>query len=196
MDPQRVEEFRRKLREGRPVRVRNGQVLFEEGRPSAEKSSGTKSVASAANESPPAQQGVVVKPHEWGSEAFYQTESGMARALAEQALLSREYPGFALEVDEDGTPYAHGQLGPTAQIRGCYHILIALPPRYGQGALPAVHVLEPPLRAGAPHRYQDGSLCLDHSGSFNRRSTLLTLLGWVTVWLLLYEGWLETGVAW
>lgn len=89
MDPQRVEEFRRKLREGRPVRVRNGQVLFEERRPSVEKGSSTKPVASAANESPPAQQGVVVKPHEWGSEAFYQTESGMARALAEQALLSQ-----------------------------------------------------------------------------------------------------------
>lgn len=41
--------------------------------------------------------------------------------------------------------------------------------------------------------YNDGSLCVDHSGAFTPRSTLITFLAWVSVWLVLYEGWLETG---
>jgi hypothetical protein len=189
MDSRRIEEFRRKLREGRPVRVIGGQVVLD-GPPS-------NTQPTAADQPPtlPAQ-GVQVKPHEWGATPFYGTVEGEARALKEQALLAREYPGFAMDVDDDGTPYVHGWLGPTETLRGSYHVLFVLPPGYGQGVMPSVHVLEPTLRAGAPHRYQDGSLCLDHSSAFTRRSTLLTILAWVSVWLVLYEGWRDTGTAW
>lgn len=142
-----------------------------------------------------------VKPHEWGSveipsDPFYLRPEGEARALTEQALLAREYPGFQLDVDDDGTPYAHGWIGPTDELQARYHVLVVLPPGYGSGVLPRSYVLEPPLRQGAPHLFQDGSLCLDHSGAFTRKSTVVTFLAWVSVWLHLYEGWLETGARW
>jgi hypothetical protein len=190
MNPQRIEEFRRKLREGRPVRVINGQVLLDQQAIAGAPEPGT----GATVEAP---QGVQVKPHDWGAEApFYATRSGEARALQEQALLAREYPGFMMDVHPDGTPYVHGFLGPTPLLRNAYHVFVPIPPGYGRGVMPAVHVLEPKLREGAPHMFADHSLCLDHSGAFTRKSTLLTLLGWATVWLVLYEGWLDTGVRW
>lgn len=191
MDPAKVEEFRKKLRAGRPVRVTNGQVVIEEGAATPGNASG---VATPATGQP---QGVQVKPHEWGtSEQFYATPEGEARALAEQALLAREYPGMLLDIDDDGTPYVHGWIGPNQQLRSAYHILISLPPGYGRGVPPRAYVLEPELRLGAPHRYTDGSLCLDHSGSFTQKSSVVTFLAWVSVWLVLYEGWCETGTAW
>jgi hypothetical protein len=194
MNPQRIEEFRRKLREGRPVRVVNGHMVLEQ--------------APAGAAAPPdgagaaaAPQGVQVKPHEWGAIAgadlpLYATAGGEARALAERALLAREYPGFTMDVDDDGTPFAHGWIGPTAYLTSTYHLLLVIPPGYGRGVMPAVHVLEPRLRPGAPHLFGDGSLCLDHSGAFTAKSTLLTLLAWASVWLVLYEGWLQTGNRW
>lgn len=127
---------------------------------------------------------------------FYATWDGRARAFKEQALLAAEYPGFTMDVDDDGTPFAHGWIGPSATLTGAYHVLLVLPPGYGQGVMPWVHVLEPRLAPGAPHIYRDGSLCLDHSGAFTRRSTLLTVLAWVSVWLVLYEGWRATGIRW
>lgn len=185
MDPQRLEEFRRKLREGRPARVVNGEVIPAEAK------------AAPPDKKPPLPQGVLVKPHQWGSAApCYESAEGQKRLLTEQQLLRKEYPQFQLDIDEDGTPYAHGWLGPTETLQQRYHVLLTLPPGYGYGVLPQAHVLEPPLRSGAPHLYSDGSLCLDHSGAFTRRSTLVTFLAWVTLWLCLYEGWLETGTAW
>lgn len=119
-----------------------------------------------------------------------------SRLITEQALLVREYPGFEMEVHESGTVYVHGWVGPNATLRGAYNVLVALPPTYGDGTMPVSHVVEPELRQGAPHTFTDGSLCLDHSGAFTRRSTLVTYLGWVSTWLHLYEDWLETGRKW
>lgn len=127
---------------------------------------------------------------------FYLAPGGESRALTEQALLGAEYPQFVMDVDDDGTPFAHGWIGPTAYLRGTYHVLIVLPPGYGNGVLPRAHVLEPTLRVGAPHRFSDGSLCLDHSGAFTKKSTIVTFLAWVSIWLHLYEDWLETGRPW
>lgn len=97
-----------------------------------------------------------------------------------------------------GLLYLHGWIGPSPQINGRYHVIVSIPPGYGRGVMPRGYVLEPPLRRGAPHLYSDGSLCLDHSGAFGARSTLVTFLAWATVWLTLHEGWLETGkkTAW
>lgn len=189
MDPQKLEEFRRKLREGRPARVVNGEVVASEA---------SEAPRAAEGKAPPpvSPQGVVVKPHQWGAAPVLATGEGAERVLKEQQLLLQEYPGFQMDVDEEGTPFASGVLGPNATLRQAYQVLLLLPPGYGHGALPQAFVLSPALRAGAPHRYSDGSLCLDHSGSFTRRSTLVTLLAWVTVWLCLYEGWLESGVPW
>ena len=57
MDPQRIEEFRRKLREGRPVRVVGGRVVLD---------GSTPATPGAPAPPPPSATGVQVKPHEWG----------------------------------------------------------------------------------------------------------------------------------
>ncbi|MGM0578207.1 MAG: hypothetical protein ACQEXJ_20960 [Myxococcota bacterium] len=194
MDRARLEEFRRKLREGRPVRVVDGEVKLAGAGARAGQSAGGDRKQRPEREP----QGVRVKPHEWGaaSASLHATEAGQRRALAERDLLAREYPGFVMDVDDDGTVFAHGWIGPTENLKGSYHVLLVMPPGYGQGVMPVVHVLEPPLRADAPHRFRDGSLCLDHSGAFTRRSTLVTILAWVSVWLVLYEGWIQSGRSW
>lgn len=102
------------------------------------------------------------------NEQFYADEKGERRALQEQRILAKQYPGFVMDVDDDGTPYAHGWIGPNASLKGRYHVLLLMPPGYGRGVMPIAYVLEPELRPGAPHRYQNGSLCLDHSGAFTR----------------------------
>src|SRR5262249_9547903 len=130
------------------------------------------------------------------TEPFYAQPQGEARAFTEQALLAQEYPGFVMDVDDDGTPYAHGWIGPGGYLRRGYHVLILMPPGYGNGVPPRAYVLEPELRPNAPHRFSDLSLCLDHSNAFTRKSTIVTFLAWVSVWLHLYEDWLETGVSW
>jgi hypothetical protein len=194
MNPQRIEEIRKKLREGSRAWVNKGDVTVE-GAPAPE---AAPAPAPSSGAPAPAPGGFRVKPHNWGAEAapFYESATGEARALAEQGLLVREYPGFEMDVDDDGMPYAHGWIGPNENLRSAYHLLLVIPPAYGRGAMPAAYVLEPRLRLDAPHIFQDGSLCLDHSGAFTRKSTLVTLLAWVSVWLVLYEGLLETGTGW
>jgi hypothetical protein len=121
MDPRRIEEIRRKLREGRKVYVRAGKLAVD-GVPAGQTGAAAGTAQGAADT--PAPEGVLVKPHEWGTAAaeelpFYTTAAGETRALQEQALLWRGYPG-----------------------------------------------------------------CLDHSGAFTKKSTLITLLAWVSVWLV------------
>jgi len=187
MTPKQLEEFRRKLSQGRPVRVAGGQVMLDGPAGQAHRPG---EVAKAPAD------GVYVKPHEWGASPFYASASGEQRALREQALLAREYPGFNLDVDDDGTPFVQGTIGPTETLHGAYHVLVELPPGYGEGVMPRAYLLSPELRPGAPHVFADGSLCLDHSGAFTRRSTIVTFLAWVSVWLVLYEGWVDTGEKW
>lgn len=194
MNQQRIEEFRRKLRQGRPVRVVGGQVIVE-----SDGSSPNQKSHKWSSRTNNKQSGVRVKPHQWGAAAqqpFYASGGGERRALEEQVLMSREYPGFEMDVDDDGTPYVHGWIGPNGTLKGSYHVLVELPPGYGRGAMPLAYILEPRLRRDAPHRYIDGSLCLDHSGAFTAKSTMLTFMAWVSVWLFLYEDWASTGRAW
>ncbi|MCK6549657.1 hypothetical protein L6R52_27725 [Myxococcota bacterium] len=61
----RIEEFRKKLRQGRPVRVVDGRVvLTEDEREAASKPPGAEGTSAPAATS--AAQGVQVKPHTWG----------------------------------------------------------------------------------------------------------------------------------
>ena len=199
MDARRIEEFRRKLQAGTPVRVVNGQVRLDgaPGTKSPASANGGTPAGGAASDAPaPVPEGVVVKPHEWGAEMLYATPAGEKRALTEQLLLSREYPDFMLDIDDDGVLFAHGRIGPTDTLRHAYQVLLEVPPGYGQGVMPRAYLLQPQLRTGAPHVFSDGSLCLDHSGAFTAKSTLVTFLSWVAVWLVLYEGWLENGRGW
>ena len=128
--------------------------------------------------------------------SWYERRGGMQRLMVERNLLDGEYPGFTLDVCDDGTVFGLGFIGPNRDIGARYEVLIQLPHNYGTGAIPRVTILEPEMDERAPHRFNDGSLCLEHEDAFSPRSTVVTLLGWVTAWLILYEGWKETGQHW
>lgn len=124
MDPKRLEEFRKKLREGQPVRVVGGEVMLANAPPAAGKPApGTAPAGGGAAPGTDAGAGVIVKQHEWGADEgwFYGRPDGEKRALQEQALLARDYPDFSMEVDDDGTPYVRGALGPSATLHNRYH---------------------------------------------------------------------------
>ena len=61
MNPQRIEEFRKKLREGRPVRVVNGGIV------TVDDATANASPPNAPPPNPAEPRGVQVKPHEWGN---------------------------------------------------------------------------------------------------------------------------------
>ena len=127
---------------------------------------------------------------------WYETPKGRQRLFDEQAVLAQHYPGFQLDLLEDGTAFVHGHLGGNGTVRGRYEVVLVLPPTYSNGALPRAFVLSPELPRDAPHLYADGSLCVDHNGAFTARSSAVTMLSWMLVWLVLYEEWRESGKRW
>ena len=61
---------------------------------------------------------------------------------------------------------------------------------------PSVVVLRPPIREAAPHRFEDGSLCLYYfrDGSWGRNKKIAqTIIPWTAEWLRFYEIWLFSG---
>ncbi|NUN13977.1 MAG: hypothetical protein HUU55_10130 [Myxococcales bacterium] len=184
MDPKQLEELRKKLREGQIFDVREGHVYLQSAPASVKPEKNT-----------PEPQGVEVKNHRWAM-AFEWNADLEKRIFTEKAVLSREYPLFGIDLHDDGTPYVHGFIGPTATLKQRYHVMVTLPPAYGTGVMPRAYVISPDLIPNAPHQYIDGHLCLDEGGAFTARSTLVTFLAWVSVWLVLYEAWVETGIPW
>lgn len=138
-----------------------------------------------------------MRDHVWAAVGqFWETPEGRERLFMERDVLAQEYPGFTVDVHHNGTTYATGIVGPNRSLRGAYRILVALPPNYGDGVMPVAHVVEPDLPGDTPHRFIDGSLCLDHGEAYTKRSTIVTLLAWVSAWLFHYEEWRETGRVW
>lgn len=71
MNPQRIEEFRKKLRAGQPARVRGGLVEIEGAAPENAAAPPPNAQATPAGApaplAVPSPLGVQVKPHEWGA---------------------------------------------------------------------------------------------------------------------------------
>lgn len=86
---------------------------------------------------------------------FLATDHGILRARKEQALLDQFFPGFEIDIDNEGAPYANGWLGPSELMRGRYRVYIQIPPTYGRGTMPNVYIVDPDIREGAPHLFND-----------------------------------------
>lgn len=85
-----------------------------------------------------------------------------------------------------------GSLQPTAESPE-YRVTLV----YRLGDIPKVWVESPVIRAGAPHRYPDGSLCLYYPKDCSWRSSCFlaeTIIPWAAAWLAFYEIWLVTGI--
>jgi len=103
------------------------------------------------------------------------------------------FPGFSTGRMRGGVTF-RGELRPRPGSPS-YVVDVAVP---DMGA-PKVWVRSPGLAEGAPHLYDDGSLCLYHPRVRPWRADDLaasTVVPWAAIWLDCYEGWLETGVWW
>lgn len=119
----------------------------------------------------------------------FRSASPMTLAL-QQMLISHSYPTFVFR-SRNGVGVWRGTLQPRP-VSPVYRVEL----RYKLGEVPRVMVLAPPIAAGAPHRYPDGSLCLywPKEWHWHRESIIArTILPWASVWLLYYELWLDTG---
>jgi len=86
-----------------------------------------------------------------------------------------------------------GKLQPTDKS-AIYTVEILYHPRH-----PRVYIRHPEVLKKAPHRYEDGRLCLYYpkDKSYTEKSIIAeTIVPWTTLWLYYYEAWLEEGVWW
>ena len=112
--------------------------------------------------------------------------------LRQVAEVKTTFPGLERSFGRDKAVTWEGDLQPTPdspryRLRVEYHL----------GGPPRVVVLSPPLRPGAPHLYDDGSLCLYWPGEWlwrtSDKSIAKTVIPWAAFWLFYYELWSVTG---
>lgn len=111
-----------------------------------------------------------------------------------QILWMRErFPSFCYS-REPGWIGWIGSLQPT-ELSPNYKLRI----EYRGAQSPKVHVIDPPIHAGAPHMYADGSLCLFYprDRSWGKQTIIAqAIVPWAAEWLFFYECWLETDTWW
>ncbi len=114
------------------------------------------------------------------------------RPAQQSAMIMARWPGFQLL--RRGRRYVwEGTLKPTA-LSSVYTIRISC----ADWDQSRVFVMDPLLQrraeADIPHRYADGSLCLNIPGPWSREQYIAdTLIPWASLWLHHYETWRITG---
>lgn len=86
-----------------------------------------------------------------------------------------------------------GRLKPS-ESSGLYTVKIEYDDRH-----PKVYIMNPEILDNAPHRYEDGQLCLYYPRDMSYSKTSIideTILPWTALWLYYYEAWLKEGVWW
>ena len=102
----------------------------------------------------------------------------------------RRFPTFKAESLRGGAAVWVGRLQPR-DISAAYKVRIS----YKVWTAPKVSVLEPRLHPEAPHRYEDGSLCLYWPREWFWQPDVVmaeTIIPWTALWLFYYELWLDT----
>jgi len=114
------------------------------------------------------------------------------RTPGQQILhMHRRFPGFEHR-RENGEHVWRGKLQPS-EVADVYELEV----RWRLWQRPQVLVITPPLHPDAPHRYGDGSLCLDYPPDcdWSSRQLIAThTIPWAAESLYWYEIWLETGI--
>lgn len=110
---------------------------------------------------------------------------------ARQLRLMRDaFPGFCPTITRGGGVTWRGTLQPTTDSP-TYNVVIV----HAFNSTPVVRVASPSLHPKAPHRYQDGRLCLFWPTEWRwtpRASLADTIVPWTAFWLYYYEIWLVT----
>jgi len=104
-------------------------------------------------------------------------------------FMQQRFPQFKFAW-QNGIGIWRGTLQPAA-ISPVYHVLI----KYNIGQVPKVWITSPHLKATAPHRYKDESLCLYWHKEWPwspDQDISKTIVPWAALWLYYYEIWLDT----
>lgn len=104
--------------------------------------------------------------------------------------MRRRFPGLVARVTPNGVVW-RGTLRPT-EDSPAYEVRVT----YERRRVPRVFVRSPRLRPGAPHLYDDGSLCLYWPVEWrwsDQAQLADTILPWTALWLFYYELWVVTG---
>lgn len=111
----------------------------------------------------------------------------------QQYHMKLKFPGFKFYKKDCSNIGWIGQLKPTVNSP-LYTVKIKYSDYH-----PKVYVLEPKILDNAPHRYEDGSLCLYYPKDMSYEETSIiadTIVPWTAEWLFYYEAWLKEGVWW
>jgi len=122
--------------------------------------------------------------------SWFTTERGRLRLIAERAVMSQHFPQFVLMKGLNGQLMWRGVLEPED---GRQFLVSAELPEHYPGLPPALHVLQPEIIQGCPHRYTNGSLCVHRKNWVPASGTVVQAIADAADWLRHYRGWRQTG---
>lgn len=111
---------------------------------------------------------------------------------SEVHALSQCHPTARIVRTRDGKEQIHVFVPSKKFPNLTYEVVGVYPPGY-PGSPIRFFVVNFDIPSGCPHLYNDGSLCLDHTGAFEHKSTGATAMAWVIVWLYCLDEWLASG---
>lgn len=122
---------------------------------------------------------------------WYQEPKWRSRLIAEAALMHERFRGFRLVRTQDGSLRWIGVLNPTPDSE--FVVSLTYPADYPYRE-PKLRVERPALQGGAPHVYNDGSLCIHRRSWDPSRGTAVSEVPLIAAWLVAYQAWWRHGV--
>jgi hypothetical protein len=115
------------------------------------------------------------------------------RLEAEKIIMARNHPQFVLKMDRMDRLFWEGFL--RTNFRTLYLVNVLYPLAY-PWQRPELRIVEPKVRGDAPHRFENGTLCVYPEGWSYKRCTAPEAVPLIAAWLALYEIFLRTGERW
>lgn len=104
--------------------------------------------------------------------------------------MRERFPGFVLTRTAGGVLVWRGTLRPAEGAT--FEISATMPAPYPYVA-PELRVERPPLLAGAPHLYANGTLCVHKANWDPTRGTVASVIPLAAAWLVAYLNWARSG---
>ena len=104
--------------------------------------------------------------------------------------MRERFPQFVLTESTSGLLIWRGILLPVAGSP--FVISVTMPARYPYSA-PELRAEQPRIRAGAPHLYANGTLCVHRLNWDPMRGTVVSVIPLAAAWLVGYLNWIRTG---
>ncbi len=121
---------------------------------------------------------------------WYQALRWKRRLVAEVVVMRDRFPVMELRQAPDGRLLWVGILRPVGDDP-C--VVAVIYPRTFPYTEPQLLILDPPLVPGAPHRYEDGAICVHRERWDPDRGTAASMVPLAAGWWVAYLNWRATG---